>query len=160
MARDPAALAPGNCHIGRTSFLKNSMHEVTLNTQRREEFLRLDEHLQALAHRQGWRNGILLLHVPHTTAALTINENGDPDVPRDLIMRLAVLAQDKGYRHAEGNSDAHVKSSLLGCQLWVPLQDGRLRLGIWQSVWFCEFDGPRQRQLWVSHMEDQGVQRG
>jgi secondary thiamine-phosphate synthase enzyme len=139
---------------------KNSMHDVTLTTRRREEFIRLDDHLESLAAAYGWRDGLLLLHVPHTTAALTINENGDPDVPRDLLMRLAVLAQDSGYRHAEGNSDAHLKSSLLGCQLWVPLKDGRLRLGTWQSVWFCEFDGPRQRQIWVRHMEDFGVQRG
>jgi len=133
------------------------MNEIKLSTRRREEFIRLDEALQRLASEQNWRKGLLLVHVPHTTAALTINENGDPDVPRDLIMRLAVLAQDPAYRHAEGNSDAHLKSSLLGCQLWVPLVDGQLRLGTWQSVWFCEFDGPRQRQVWVSHVEEAGV---
>ncbi|MDP2360063.1 MAG: secondary thiamine-phosphate synthase enzyme YjbQ [bacterium] len=125
------------------------MNELTISTSRREEFIRLDGLLAQTAAEQGWRAGLLFLHVPHTTAALTINENGDPDLPPDLIMRLAKLARDPDYRHAEGNSDAHLKSSLLGCQLHVPLVGGRLRLGQWQSVWFCEFDRPRRRRLWV-----------
>lgn len=141
----------------RTANRMNSMKRLHLSTPRREAFIRLDERLNELASQAGWEGGILLVHVPHTTAALTINENGDPDVPRDLLMRLNELATDVRYRHAEGNSDAHVKSSLLGCQLWIPLEKGRVSLGTWQSVWFCEFDGPRQRQVWVSHLEDSGV---
>lgn len=113
----------------------------------------MDELLEDCAARQNWQDGLLWVHVPHTTAALTINENGDPEVPRDLNMRLAKLAQDPDYRHGEGNSDAHLKSSLLGCQILVPLESGRLRLGTWQSVWFCEFDGPRQREVWIERME-------
>jgi secondary thiamine-phosphate synthase enzyme len=128
------------------------MKELRLSTSARSAFIRLDEMLEGLLADEGWRVGLLLLHVPHTTAALTINENGDPDVPRDLIMKLGELAGDARYRHAEGNSDAHLKSSLLGCQLWLPVEAGRIKLGTWQSVWFCEFDGPRQRRLWATFL--------
>jgi secondary thiamine-phosphate synthase enzyme len=128
------------------------MKELRLSTSARSAFIRLDEMLEGLLADEGWREGLLLLHVPHTTAALTINENGDPDVPRDLIMKLGELAGDARYRHAEGNSDAHLKSSLLGCQLWLPVEAGRIKLGTWQSVWFCEFDGPRQRRLWATFL--------
>jgi secondary thiamine-phosphate synthase enzyme len=134
------------------------MDRLEITTRVREEFIRLDARLEACAGSRGWRDGLLLVHVPHTTAAVTINENGDPDVPRDLIMRLAKLAQDPDYRHGEGNSDAHLKSSLVGCQVLLPLEKGRLKLGTWQSVWFCEFDGPRRREVWLSHLkEDAGV---
>lgn len=133
------------------------MNEISVSTCHREQFIRLDELLEAEAAREQWRDGLLFIHVPHTTAGLTINENGDPDVPRDLLMRLARLARDEDYRHAEGNSDAHVKSSLVGCQLLVPLTGGRLRLGTWQSVWLCEFDGPRRRQVWLRLLAGAGA---
>jgi secondary thiamine-phosphate synthase enzyme len=137
------------CHI---DFLlkRVEMNEYPVQTTRREEFLRLDAILEEACARQGLDEGLLLVHVPHTTAGVTINENGDPDVPRDLLLRLATLAEDPRYRHFEGNSDAHLKSSLVGCQVLVPVRGGRPRLGRWQSVWFCEFDGPRQRQVWIS----------
>lgn len=125
------------------------MIELGIESSRREEFLRLDDALAEAVTRLGLERGWLLVHVPHTTAGVTINENGDPDVPRDLLLRLAALAEDGRYRHFEGNSDAHVKSSLVGCQTFVPVESGRLRLGRWQSVWFCEFDGPRRRSVWV-----------
>ncbi len=125
------------------------MVEEEIFTQNRAEFLRLDAQLKEILARAGWRDGLFLVHVPHTTAGVTLNENGDPDVPRDLLLRLDRLAQDPDYRHAEGNSAAHLQASLCGCQVWVPVQGGRLKLGRWQSVWFCEFDGPRRRQVWV-----------
>ena len=128
------------------------VQEFKITTERREQFLRLDDILMRAIQAEALDNGLLLVHVPHTTAGVTINENGDPDVPRDLLMRLRVLAEDKGYRHAEGNSDAHLKSSLLGCQILVPVVQGRPVLGTWQSVWFCEFDGPRQRRLYCSRV--------
>ncbi len=128
------------------------MQTFSLRTDRREQFLRLDDILQEAIEAEKLENGLLLVHVPHTTAGVTLNENGDPDVPRDLLMRLRFLAEDKGYRHAEGNSDAHLKSSLLGCQVLVPVLNGRPQLGVWQSVWFCEFDGPRQRRLLCSRV--------
>ncbi len=88
--------------------------------------------------------------MPHTTAGLTINENADPDVTIDLLNSLERLVPVNGnYRHAEGNSDAHLKASLMGFSLMVPIIDGRLALGTWQGIYFCEFDGPRQRKLLI-----------
>lgn len=103
-------------------------------------------------------DGAVLVHVPHTTAAVTINEGADPDVPRDLLRRLEQLVpwDDPADRHGEGNSAAHLKSSLLGCNLVVPVANGRLRLGTWQAIWFCEFDGPRTRRVEVSVMVSTG----
>lgn len=93
-------------------------------------------------------DGILHLFVPHTTAAVTINENADPDVTRDMIMELSkIIPFEDGYHHLEGNSAAHLKSSLVGVSEWIPLEKGQPVLGTWQGIYFCEFDGPRQRQL-------------
>lgn len=95
--------------------------------------------------------GVCHLFVPHTTAGVTVNEGADPDVAADVLMQLARLAPpDAGYRHGEGNSDAHVKSVLAGPSLLLPVSGGRLRLGRWQAVYFCEFDGPREREVWVT----------
>lgn len=99
----------------------------------------------------GIRQGSALVYVPHTTAGVTINENADPDVIRDVLAMLdrAVPWETDFYRHSEGNSAAHVKSSLVGCSIEVPVKDGRMTLGTWQSVFFCEFDGPRSRRFLV-----------
>jgi len=98
----------------------------------------------------GVKNGTCFVYMPHTTAGLTINENADPDVARDILASLARLVPATGdYRHAEGNSDAHIKASLVGFSLMVPVIDGRLALGTWQGLYFCEFDGPRQRHVLV-----------
>lgn len=94
--------------------------------------------------------GIVICFVPHTTAAVTINENADPDVTRDILHKLnKEIPQADGYHHAEGNSDSHVKSSLFGCSETILIESGRLVLGRWQGIYFCEFDGPRNRQLIV-----------
>jgi secondary thiamine-phosphate synthase enzyme len=96
------------------------------------------------------RNGICYVFVPHTTAAVTINENADPDVPRDIIMELEkVIPYHDNYRHREGNSAAHIKASLIGSSETVLVEGGRLLLGTWQSLFFCEFDGPRTRKYVV-----------
>jgi len=96
------------------------------------------------------KTGACSVYMPHTTAGLTINENADPDVARDILAGLARLVPVKGdYRHAEGNSDAHIKASLMGFSLVVPVIDGRLALGSWQALYFCEFDGPRHRHFLV-----------
>jgi len=88
--------------------------------------------------------------VPHTTAAVTINENADPSVRADILAELnKVIPFDDGYTHGEGNSAAHVKASLVGSSVSVPVEEGRLCLGTWQAIYFCEFDGPRQRQAWI-----------
>ena len=95
--------------------------------------------------------GLCHLFVPHTTAGLTINENADPDVKHDLLASLGRLVPARGdYAHSEGNSPAHVKASLMGASLLIPIRDGRLVLGTWQGILFCEFDGPRQRSLIVN----------
>jgi secondary thiamine-phosphate synthase enzyme len=100
----------------------------------------------------GIREGICYVFSPHTTAGLTINENADPDVRRDMIHALNRLVplHDPAYRHAEGNSAAHVKASMMGFSLTLPVLDGRLVLGTWQGIYLCEFDGPRRRQVLVS----------
>ena len=95
-------------------------------------------------------SALCLVHCPHTTAAITINEGYDPDVARDMLAALDRLAPREGdYRHVEGNSDAHIKASLVGPSVMVALVGGRLRLGRWQKLYFCEFDGPRHREVWL-----------
>jgi len=105
----------------------------------------------------GLRHGALLVYVPHTTAAVTINENADPTVCRDIIMALDRLVPGSlPFAHSEGNSDAHVKATLVGSSVLVPVADGRLALGTWQGIFFCEFDGPRQRRLIVQPLPAPG----
>ena len=100
----------------------------------------------------GIRNGLLTVYVPHTTAAVTINENADPDVIHDVLTALdqAIPWSQSFYRHGEGNSAAHVKSSMVGCSAVVPVVGGKMQFGTWQSIFFCEFDGPRTRKVLVT----------
>jgi secondary thiamine-phosphate synthase enzyme len=127
---------------------------ITLNSSSREEFIEITREVDAvlsklLADRHGGLThyGLVHLFCRHTTAGLTVNENADPDVRRDMLRALsAIVPENLDYRHAEGNSPAHVKASLLGCALTLPVRDGRLALGRWQGVYFCEFDGPRSRR--------------
>jgi secondary thiamine-phosphate synthase enzyme len=100
-------------------------------------------------------DGAVLVHVPHTTAAVTVNEGADPDVVTDLLRRLDELVpwSDPADRHGEGNSAAHLKSSLIGCDQVLPVRGGRLALGTWQAVFFCEFDGPRRRRVLVTRVQ-------
>lgn len=106
--------------------------------------------IEEMVERSGMQNGAVTCFVPHTTAAVTINENADPDVTRDILYKLGrEFPQSDGYRHAEGNSDAHVKSSLTGCSEILLVESGKLLLGTWQGIYFCEFDGPRIRRLIV-----------
>jgi secondary thiamine-phosphate synthase enzyme len=94
---------------------------------------------------------MLIVYVPHTTAAVTINENADPDVKHDMLLKLSqMIPKDQaGYKHAEGNSDSHVKTALVGNNVTVLIENGRLQLGQWQGIYFCEFDGPRERQMYI-----------
>ncbi|MGI6722602.1 MAG: secondary thiamine-phosphate synthase enzyme YjbQ [Anaerovoracaceae bacterium] len=106
--------------------------------------------IERLVKESGISEGICTLFVPHTTAAVTINENADPDVKRDFIMELEkIVPWEDGYRHMEGNSAAHLKASMIGFSEQVFIEDGRLVLGTWQGIYFCEFDGPRNRKLYV-----------
>lgn len=106
--------------------------------------------VQTAARAMGLKDGLVTVFCPHTTAALTINENADPDVVVDMVRTFdRLVPRDDGYAHAEGNSDAHIKASLIGFTVQVPWVNGQLRLGTWQGIYFCEFDGPRSRQVWV-----------
>ncbi len=127
------------------------MIEVAVNTHHREELIDVTAKVQQVVAESGVESGLAVCFVPHTTAAVTINENADPDVVRDLLYKLNKdIPQNEGYHHGEGNSDAHVKSTLVGCSLQILVEKGQLVLGRWQAVYFCEFDGPRSRRLYIS----------
>jgi len=127
------------------------MDTFTVQTRRRNEFVEITEQVRQSLERAGVRDGIGVVYCPHTTAAITINENADPDVVHDMLLWLErVVPKDQpGFRHGEGNSDSHLKASLVGSSATVLVEDGRLVLGRWQGVYFCEFDGPRQRTVRV-----------
>lgn len=126
------------------------MIQLPIKSTKREEFIDVTTRLAQLVADSGLSDGFLYVWVPHTTAGITINENADPDVPHDIISKLGrLIPKEDGYAHGEGNSDAHLKSSLIGCSLTIPFESGRLLLGTWQGIFFCEFDGPRTRQLTV-----------
>ena len=121
---------------------------LPVKTARRTQLLDITVAVQCLVAQSGVSAGVCYLYVPHTTAAITINENADPDVPRDIEATLdRLIPKDAGYKHFEGNADAHIKSTLVGVSQTVHIEDGRLQLGRWQAVFFCEFDGPRQREV-------------
>ena len=126
------------------------MQRCTIKTSQRTEILDITRDLQKVVSDSGIEDGLCCVFVPHTTAAVTINENADPDVPRDMIMQLGkIVPRDGNYKHTEGNSDAHIKATLVGSSETIIVEGGRLVLGTWQSVFFCEFDGPRSRKFWV-----------
>ncbi len=126
------------------------MEQIQLKTGRRVEFLDITARVEAAVKHSGITSGVCHVFVPHTTAGVTINENADPNVIRDIIRELdKFVPLDDNYAHAEGNSAAHIKSSLMGCAQQVLIEEGRLALGTWQSIFFCEFDGPRTRSVWV-----------
>ena len=123
------------------------MKEINVRTNSRTEMIDITSLVQAAVEERKVKSGICVVFTPHTTAAVTINENADPDVPPDILSALErAFPQTANYRHAEGNSPAHVKSSLVGASELVMIEDGRLVLGTWQSIFFCEFDGPRYTQ--------------
>ena len=114
-----------------------------------EGFIDITRKVAEIVHRSQVRQGICQVFVPHTTAGVTINENADPDVVNDLLAALNTMAPALRYRHGEGNSPAHLKSLLTGSSVMVPVEDGAMRLGTWQGIYFCEYDGPRQRRVQV-----------
>jgi len=133
------------------------MRSFAVATQKREEFVDITAQVaQALAE-SGLAEGCVLVYSPHTTAGVTINEGADPDVKRDMLTHLAELVPHVGgasaFRHAEGNSDAHIKTSLMGPSQLVPVGGGRLALGTWQKIYLCEFDGPRRRTVLVQTIQ-------
>lgn len=126
------------------------METLELRTPRREALVRITPALTDLIAAKGWQDGAVVVFCPHTTAGLTVNEDADPDVATDMVMAMGrLIPRDAGYRHAEGNSDAHVKTTLVGPSLTLIVSGGRLQLGTWQGVYLCEWDGPRTRKVWV-----------
>lgn len=128
------------------------MH-AEIRTSRREQFVDITDEVRSALHASPERRSAsaLLVFCRHTTAGLTVNENADPDVAADLLVGLSRMApHDAGWQHAEGNSDAHLKASLVGSSVLVPVRDGELDLGTWQGVYLCEFDGPRTRRISVT----------
>ena len=127
------------------------MQTLEIRTRRRAEFVEITAQIQAAVDAARVTSGEVLVYVPHTTAGVTINENADPDVVHDMLLTLARLVprDAPGYLHAEGNSDSHVKASMMGSSCRVIVERGRLVLGTWQGIYLCEFDGPRTRQVHV-----------
>jgi len=126
------------------------METLELRTPHREALVRITPALTDLIAAKGWQDGAVVVFCPHTTAGLTVNEDADPDVATDMVTAMnRLIPRDAGYRHAEGNSDAHVKTTLVGPSLTLIVSGGRLQLGTWQGVYLCEWDGPRTRKVWV-----------
>jgi len=130
------------------------LKELTIKTSSRTELVLMDSKVTGVIKESGIVDGICVLWVPHTTAAVTINENADPDVVRDILYETEkIVPLQDGYHHSEGNSAAHIKSSLFGPSLSLIIKNSNLVLGTWQSIYFCEFDGPRTRRLLVKIVE-------
>lgn len=126
------------------------MKELTVKTSQHTQFVDITSRVQEIVRSEGEEEGICHLYVPHTTAGLTINENADPTVPQDIINTMnKVIPFDGDYRHLEGNAAAHIKASLMGSSLSILIKDKKLVLGTWQGIFFCEFDGPRSRKIYV-----------
>jgi secondary thiamine-phosphate synthase enzyme len=122
--------------------------KLHVRTDRREQMVDVTRQVADALAEAGLHDGAVVVFVSHTTAGVTINENADPDVVTDLLEGLARIAPcDAGWRHCEGNSDAHLKASLVGSSVTVPVAGGRMQLGTWQGIYFCEFDGPRTREM-------------
>jgi secondary thiamine-phosphate synthase enzyme len=129
------------------------MHQLQVKTNRRCQLLDVTGDVADLVGAHGADAAAVLIHVPHTTAGILINENADPSVPSDILKHLEeMVPQSGGYQHSEGNSDAHIKSTLTGVSLLVPITNGKMALGTWQGIFFAEFDGPRTRKLHVSFL--------
>ncbi len=126
-------------------------YTIGLKTSRRCEFIDITAQIEKIVKKTGISCGVCHVFIPHTTAGITVNENADHSVQDDILRALdKLIPQDAGYAHSEGNSDAHIKSSLIGNEKTLVIEDGRLKLGTWQGIFFCEFDGPRNRNVWIT----------
>ncbi|GFN34925.1 secondary thiamine-phosphate synthase enzyme YjbQ [Tepidimicrobium xylanilyticum] len=124
--------------------------EFQIRTSKEQEFIDITSIINEAIRKKGIENGTAVVFVPHTTAGITINENADPTVVEDMLMMLNRVFPVKGdYRHYEGNSHAHIKTSLMGSSCSLIIRNGKLKLGTWQGVYFCEFDGPRTRKIYI-----------
>jgi secondary thiamine-phosphate synthase enzyme len=133
------------CQVQVDRFMKT----LKVRSHQREELIEITEQVERELAQSEAKEGIVVLYVQHTTAGLTVNENADPDVPRDMLhaFRTLIPQHGMGFRHGEENSDAHIKATLVGSSVTVPFQDGKLLLGRWQGIFLCEFDGGRERQV-------------
>lgn len=130
-------------------------YSLRIQTQSQTEFVDITNQIQRVVSESRIQNGLCHIFVPHTTAAITINENADPSVRHDIVKELnKIIPFQDNYHHMEGNSAAHIKSSLLGVSLHVIVENSRLLLGTWQGIYFCEFDGPRNRTVWIKILAD------
>jgi secondary thiamine-phosphate synthase enzyme len=130
--------------------MRGKMKILTIQSHRKEDLIDITDRIQEAVTSEGIQSGICSLYVPHTTAGVTINENADPSVKADILMALRNMVPGSlPYTHAEGNSPAHVKSSLVGSSVSIIIENGALALGTWQGAFFCEFDGPRTRKLFI-----------
>ncbi|MFA5118725.1 MAG: secondary thiamine-phosphate synthase enzyme YjbQ [Candidatus Omnitrophota bacterium] len=126
------------------------MEKIRIKTNNRVELLDITETVGGIIERGRVSDGLCVVFCPHTTAGLTINENADPSVRADILKTLnKLIPENAGYAHQEGNSDSHIKSSLFGASLTIIVENNRLMLGTWQGIYFCESDGPRNREIWV-----------
>jgi secondary thiamine-phosphate synthase enzyme len=127
------------------------MTEFTIRTSVRSQFVEITDHIREAVKASGVMSGLCIVYCPHTTAAITVNENADPDVVHDMLLYFerAIPHRQQGFRHGEGNSDSHIKASLVGPSVTLILNEGEIVLGRWQGVYFCEFDGPRTRNVMV-----------
>ena len=126
------------------------MEIIRISSTKREEIIDITGEVRAIVRNSKVRSGIAVIYVPHTTAAVTINENADPSVKRDIINTLyKLIPENDRYAHLEGNADAHIKASVVGSSRIVIIEDGEIQLGTWQGVFFMEFDGPRRREVFV-----------
>ncbi len=131
--------------------MKIVQEDFRVSTKSRNQMIDITSQVGSLVGRADVTDGDVIVYCPHTTAAITINENADPSVPHDMLLTLEELLPQRrpGYRHSEGNSDSHCKSSLVGCSEQILIKGGSLQLGTWQGIFFCEFDGPRSRKVVV-----------
>jgi secondary thiamine-phosphate synthase enzyme len=126
------------------------MKTFSVKTNSREQLIDITSYVRRIVEESGIKDGICVVYTPHTTAAITINENADPDVRRDMIRGLGHLKfESVSFDHAEGNSPAHIKSSIIGCSETIVFENSSLQLGTWQGIYFCEFDGPRNRKVYI-----------
>lgn len=134
--------------------MMSEVYTIGVKTGQHSTMLDITREVQNKVKESGVKEGVCIVFVPHTTAGITINENADPDVVRDFMMEInKIVPISDGYRHSEGNSAAHIKSSMMGFSQTVIIQDGRLLLGTWQGIYFMEFDGPRIRKVYVKIIE-------
>lgn len=132
------------------------MKRLSLKTSKRSELLDITAEIEKIVARSKIQTGACLIFCPHTTAGLTINENADPSVRRDITETLSkIIPQGAGYAHSEGNADSHIKSSIFGSSLTIFIEAGEIALGTWQGIYFCESDGPRSREIWVKLINEQ-----